>query len=74
MENTKPLISSLHTDVIKRCAKNLEDNGMEHKIDWDPNDKGHILISVKTEDYQKAMHVLYPNRDTPRIGSVVRGF
>jgi hypothetical protein len=67
----KPLISSLKQDVINRCVKALKKNGMKHEVGMDPHDPGHHLVSVEADDYPKAMHILYPNRNNPRIGSVV---
>ncbi len=67
----KPLISSRDQKVIDRCLKALKKKGIKYEVGMDPYHPTYHLISVDEIDYPKSMHTLYPNRDTPGIGSVV---
>jgi len=64
----KPLISSMSEKSIKKYAALLTNAGIFFEQSMDlPHHPKDFLISVKQEDYSRAMKILHPNRDTPKI-------
>jgi len=68
----KPLITTKEKTVLDRCVAALNKAGIAHTVKQDPDSVTYRdLISVDEKDYPKAMQTLYPNRNNPKIGSVV---
>lgn len=64
----KPLISSMSKKSIEKYSSILSKAGFHFQVGMDlPNHPNDFLISVDEMDYRKAMKVLYPNRNTPKI-------